>query len=223
MIPGWGFYGPVLLRGALQNSHCISLAYANLKQRTIQSISIHLAKKIADQSILCAWSLGGLIAIKMASHFPHKIKHLILVGTTPRFLSARGWHGIQHHLAASFLNTAAMHFSKTQKQLLKLCLHPCKDHTSLQILKANLIHGHSNKLFHLLIELFASDLREEYASMPCHLLHILCLKDAILAQDVDDLKKIRPCFEPLLLHDAGHFPFISHQQIIQRKINEFLD
>jgi len=44
--------------------------------------------------VLVGWSLGGILAMAIASRFPDRVAGLVLVGTTPRFCVGDGWeHG----------------------------------------------------------------------------------------------------------------------------------
>jgi pimeloyl-[acyl-carrier protein] methyl ester esterase len=44
---------------------------------------------------LLGWSLGGILAQYLAAHFPQRIKRLVLVASTPRFVRSAEWpHGL---------------------------------------------------------------------------------------------------------------------------------
>ena len=50
-----------------------------------------LAQALPEGSVLCGWSLGGLLAMQTAALAPKRFKQLILVGSTPRFTQADDW------------------------------------------------------------------------------------------------------------------------------------
>ena len=50
-----------------------------------------LAEALPEGSVLCGWSLGGLLAMQTAALAPQRFKRLILVGSTPRFTQHRDW------------------------------------------------------------------------------------------------------------------------------------
>lgn len=46
---------------------------------------------LPDGATICGWSLGGLLALDWARQWPDKVARLVLVGTTPRFLTTPDW------------------------------------------------------------------------------------------------------------------------------------
>lgn len=54
-------------------------------------IADHLIDKIPDNAILVAWSLGGLIAIRLAQHLGDRLEMLILLASTPCFTKKKDW------------------------------------------------------------------------------------------------------------------------------------
>ena len=50
-----------------------------------------LAQALPEGSVLCGWSLGGLLAMQTAALAPQRFKALILVGSTARFTQAEDW------------------------------------------------------------------------------------------------------------------------------------
>ena len=55
-----------------------------------------VAEKIPVGAVLCGWSLGGLIAQRLARRHPDRVARLALIATTPCFEARPGWpHGIK--------------------------------------------------------------------------------------------------------------------------------
>lgn len=50
-----------------------------------------LAQALPEGSVLCGWSLGGLLAMQTAVLAPQRFKALVLVGSTARFTQAEDW------------------------------------------------------------------------------------------------------------------------------------
>ena len=46
---------------------------------------------LPERSIICGWSLGGQVAMKLALDIPEKVNKLILVSTTPSFIQQEDW------------------------------------------------------------------------------------------------------------------------------------
>lgn len=62
-----------------------------LAVNTLQSWADDLAQQLPDGAALLGWSLGGQVAMRAALDHPRKIARLVLLASTPRFLSAEGW------------------------------------------------------------------------------------------------------------------------------------
>lgn len=45
-----------------------------------------IGQGLGDETILVGWSMGGMVALKIAALYPEKIQKLILVSTTPKFI-----------------------------------------------------------------------------------------------------------------------------------------
>lgn len=64
---------------------------------------------LPDAAVLCGWSLGGMIALDLARRYPQKVARLILIGTSPRFVSCSApdaWpHGLESATVEGFIDS----------------------------------------------------------------------------------------------------------------------
>jgi pimeloyl-[acyl-carrier protein] methyl ester esterase len=51
--------------------------------------------ELSPGTVVCAWSLGALLAMQWAVRYPDKIARLVLVGATPRFVCDDDWREAQ--------------------------------------------------------------------------------------------------------------------------------
>ena len=58
---------------------------------TLKNMSEMIMDSLPEHSIICGWSLGGQIAMKLALDMPERINKLILVSTTPSFVQHEDW------------------------------------------------------------------------------------------------------------------------------------
>jgi pimeloyl-[acyl-carrier protein] methyl ester esterase len=66
-----------------------------LPHDTLGSWADDLARQLPARATLLGWSLGGQVAMRAALDHPHKIGHLVLLASTPRFVVADDWaHGM---------------------------------------------------------------------------------------------------------------------------------
>ncbi|MDC3221513.1 alpha/beta fold hydrolase [Gammaproteobacteria bacterium] len=96
ILPGWSAPQEVFagLTTALSKSYQVSVVDLQaFKQEFIQAATLKcvdallaaIAVKIPDNAIVFGWSLGGMLAIKIANNYPHKIRHVITCATNLRF------------------------------------------------------------------------------------------------------------------------------------------
>ncbi|WP_332675356.1 alpha/beta fold hydrolase [Aromatoleum sp.] len=78
---------------------------------TLEAWADALLPTLPDAALLCGWSIGGMIALDLARRHPQKVAQLILVGTSPRFVSCSDpdtWpHGLETATVEGFIGSFA--------------------------------------------------------------------------------------------------------------------
>ena len=75
-----------------------------------------LAEALPEGSVLCGWSLGGLLAMQTTALAPRRFKRLILVGSTPRFTQHCDW---PHAQAAALLSMFSLAVARDATDVLQ--------------------------------------------------------------------------------------------------------
>jgi pimeloyl-ACP methyl ester carboxylesterase len=105
LIHGWGFNPSVweaLVRPLSQLCEVQSLALPGYAPESpecsvlpdsagFEETARHLARNVPEGALLCAWSLGALIALQAALAFPSRFSGLVLIGTSPCFFKGLEW------------------------------------------------------------------------------------------------------------------------------------
>src|SRR3990167_9892617 len=125
-IPGWGFHSQIFQYSVLSQVSDLPLDYFYLVNPTLDSVTTHLATLIGQQSVLLAWSLGGLFAINLAYLFPGKIKKIILISSQPSLIANNDWQGIDKKNTNKFLATVSEDQVLLATYFLKLVNYPNK-------------------------------------------------------------------------------------------------
>lgn len=183
----------------------------------LDTVLAQLAAQIPAQSTVLGWSLGGLLAIALASRYPHKVKKLGLIASSPCFMATDNWPGmelavmqqfavqLQQDLAVTverFLAIQAMG-SSTARQDIKLLKQAV---LSLPLPSALALQGALQLLQHL-------DLRQDFAALQQPVFAILGRLDSLVPAAIAALlQDLRPATQIELMQKASHAPFISHQQ-----------
>ncbi|MBD3754089.1 MAG: alpha/beta fold hydrolase [Gammaproteobacteria bacterium] len=177
---------------------------------------------------LVGWSLGGLLAQKIALQHPHTVLSLTCLASTPRFMQTEGWHwAMNPQLMNDFIqalakDTAAtlQHFWKLQiqgsdgaRQLIKLFMQQMKQRKLPKI--TSLAQG--------LQLLKKMDNRTALSQWPGAVLWLLGENDPLIPKEfVTEFSTIQPQAEVCVLQGAAHMPFYSHPEATAQALTDFL-
>ena len=91
LLPGWAYDGGVWqslvrdLEGIATNSLAIPV------DDNVDRVCEQLAAQIKRPSVLCGWSLGGMLAVRIAAHYPEKVIGVITLASNVRFVANHDW------------------------------------------------------------------------------------------------------------------------------------
>jgi len=199
------------------------MSYHDIQFQSIDSLARILANKIPDNSAILAWSLGGLLAIKIAHSWPKKVSQLIFISSQPKFTNARGWKGIDQRQADLYLELSINNINDFYSRFKKLVNYPNKKSNIIRQLNHHFLYLESEQLTKFLKVIFQVDLRHEYCRIEKPILHIINGKDAILNQSCYPLKALNEQAKIVIIKDSGHIGFLTHAQKYKEIIGRFVD
>jgi pimeloyl-ACP methyl ester esterase len=88
LVHGWGFGSCVWQQVVEQLAPGLRVHLVHLPGYGGTGIA---PEQLPDGAIVCGWSLGALLALQWAERYPDKVTRLVLVGATPRFVTAPDW------------------------------------------------------------------------------------------------------------------------------------
>lgn len=238
LLHGWGFDSGVMkdLARDLEQDNRVSLlelpgypgALPAGRMPDLDAIVEVISREIPHGSILAGWSLGGMIAIRIAGRLRETIKALVLIASTPCFTAKADWpHGIKANLIERMARRiAAGDREKVLTEFTMLVAKGDADETRtvrrLNSFKAD--KSASNEvLIHGLDFLVNADLRDELARLSCPVFMLLGENDHLVtAATGAATKKIYPSVRLEYVETAGHAPFISRPQKFQEVFNGYL-
>ncbi len=220
LFPGLGFSSDIMTN-VLGDKMFLGLDYFHLAPCSIDYIACKLARSIKKHSVIIAWSLGGLFAIKIASLFPDKIRKLVLLATQPRLTSADNYSGIDSKAIEDFISMATDDFETFQKRFIGLVGFPNK--RIMKQLNACFRLNSVENLLACLKLILLSDLRDEYSKLKTSMLYIIGQQDAVLKQDAQCLLTLNPNAKIILIPNAGHSGFLTYPTLYRAIITNFID
>jgi len=237
LLHGWGMNPRVFdtLRAQLQND-CTLLPLAlpghggtcALADNNLTTWVAHITQQLPPQSIVLGWSLGGQIALRVALDYRERISRLILMSTTPKFVSSSDWQaGISHEDLQTF---GADMQHDTRATLLRFLSLQTRGATAqkdiLQNLRASLFSQalpNAQALQAGLAMLMHTDLRVAVTQItqPTTIIHGSLDKLTPPAAG-NWLAKALPDAKYDVIEGAAHAPFLSHTQRVAATIREAL-
>ncbi|VAW84320.1 Pimeloyl-[acyl-carrier protein] methyl ester esterase BioH [hydrothermal vent metagenome] len=191
----------------------------------IEVLAEQLAEAVPEAAIWVGWSLGGLIALQIAAQYPGKVKALLMVASSPRFVKVPGWpYGVESMIFDKFAKGLAEDYRATLKRfaaIQALGSHNAK--AEVRILRERMLrHGepHHKALQGGLRLLQQSDLRQTLAECHCPIKLVLGSRDTLAPARVAHHLKY-PHLESTIIQGAAHAPFISHPDQFLAVLKEF--
>lgn len=96
LLHGWGAHAGVWSEviGRMDLGHAViapDYPADRAVDGSINEVLDRLAGLVPEACVVAGWSLGGQLALQLALRYPRRIRKLILVSTTPRFVTAPDW------------------------------------------------------------------------------------------------------------------------------------
>ena len=235
MIHGWGMHSGMWMqaRDLLSQHfelHLVDLPGMghsdNIDVYNLHTVAEKIAQEIPTNAYILGWSLGGLIATKIALMTP--IKKLILVGSTPCFVAREDWQqGMPKEVFESFFAGAMQDYQGTMHKLLALIAMGSGNAraTSKMLREALSMRPAPNQqgLLDALDILRTGDLRKDLPSLETPTLLIHGAHDKLASLSAAEwTAKTLPNAQLITLPSVAHEPFISHPELFTSKITEFL-
>ena len=177
----------------------------------------HLPQPYDVHSVVVGWSLGGLVAQKLALLYPQALRGLITIASTPRFVSGQSWQGISPDLLSTFESQLEHNYEKTLERF--LAIQAMGSETARQDIKAikqHLIEYPSPCVAALkkgLRILSTEDIRDDIGRISCPTLRLYGRLDSLVpTSGIDRICELQPNADTVVLPHASHAPFISHPQ-----------
>jgi len=181
-----------------------------------------------DPCVLVGWSLGGMLALKLAQQFPERIGALALVASTPCFRRKDDWQaGCDDQLFSGFEIAVASGSPRLLNRFFALMLHgdglSRGDYNTLAKQAVNRQQTVTEAGLKRGLALLASlDSRQSVAdiSVPALILH--GEQDAIVSVESGRwLAKSIQGSRAYLLPDCGHAPFLTQPEIFNKHLTHW--
>ncbi len=174
------------------------------------------------------WSMGANIALYIADHYPEQVKSLALVAGNPCFVAREDWPGMPEQVLKDFTENFDIYFLRTLQRFMVLQSQGSDSVQSKQVLK---IMKQSYSEYELVNEtalkaglglLKEGDFRAAVAAFNGPLFCLFGGRDRLIPSQLQShIQAINCKAQTALIPNAGHLPFLTHEQETCLLLNEF--
>lgn len=233
LLHGWGVSNNVWKSFILKLSNfeniytpCLYDIYGHSNDWRFEAAAKALRKKIKKNSIVIAWSIGGLIALRLMA-LTTRVRAIIFIASSPCFINKEGWPNVIHKNSLSELKKR---FSSDAAAGLK--------HFAGLVAYGDMSSSVTNKtirqylaaekqtqiLSSWLNELEKTDQRDRFAALEIPVQIILGQNDILIKSNIQNqIRQLNPYTHNSIIKDCGHAPFISRPDETYKVINKFLN
>jgi pimeloyl-[acyl-carrier protein] methyl ester esterase len=237
LLHGWGMNGAVWDEAAAMLAmrmrvHAVDLPGHGLSTHvpvgTLDEAADAIAERIPRGAAVCGWSLGGLLAQRIARRHPAHARLLALVGATPRFVAGEDWdHGMRADTLEEFARDLERDLEQTLATFVKLnALHGARGRQAIREFTARLASRPPptpEALERGLAWLRETDLRIDapWVATPALVMH--GARDGLVPVAAGRwLAQSLPHASLVEWPDAAHLPFFTHREAFVAALESFV-
>lgn len=171
---------------------------------------------VPDESVWLGWSLGGTLALSVAAHYPQRVKRLVLVAATAKFVAAEDWpDAVEQEVWSRFVGLFEQDPVLANKQFMQLqslgVIGPRKLGSALLDMQTNGGAPSAQGLIKGLELLGATDLRPALSGLECPIHLMLGEHDKLIPASAGAaMQALNTNVVVDVIAQAGHVPFVSH-------------
>ncbi|CDH07009.1 putative enzyme in pimeloyl-CoA (biotin precursor) synthesis with alpha/beta-hydrolase domain [Xenorhabdus bovienii str. oregonense] len=236
MLHGWGLNSEVWRSVETRLSshfrlHLVDLPGYGRSQpypaMTLAEMADAVWQQAPDNALWLGWSLGGLVASRIALDHPAQVAGLITVASSPKFSAEGDWPGIKPTVLQAFEHQLSEDFQKTVERFLALqTLGTDSARRDARLLKSVILNQPMPTVEVLnagLETLRTDDLRAELAQLQLPFLRLYGYLDGLVPRKIAaQLDNEWPHTHSVIMRNAAHAPFISHPDEFVDALMEFV-
>jgi pimeloyl-ACP methyl ester esterase len=183
------------------NVQTVSLEY---QHADVDSLCQQIQSVMAPASVLVGWSLGGMLAARVAAHFPEKVSGLVTLAANQQFVADTHWpHAMPANTFSAFYQSMQVDPEQTLKRFLGLIVQgDDKAREQRRYLRAT---QYLDDIIEGLEMLQQCHNRQDYLQIKCPVLQCFGEYDSLVPIEVmDQLQQQYPQHQYHKLDNTGH-------------------
>lgn len=198
---------------------------ASLPEFSLDAVLDQIATQLPQDAVVMGWSLGGMLAVQLAAHFPDRIRGVITLAANVKFVAAPDYPAAMPRAINRQFNQG---FAQDPQATLKLfsgllAQGDAEERSLLKQLRRSDVGPVTDNWLQALQLLSVLDNRELFAQLAQPGLHLLAEKDALVPVAAAELMaKINPQQEIRVLDNTAHALHWSQPQVVTDAIAGFV-
>lgn len=235
LLHGWGLNASVwhCISERLSTQFCLHLVdlpgygrSQDFSAMTLDEMVATLLPQAPESAVWLGWSLGGLVATRMAMMHPERVAALITVASSPCFSARDQWPGIRPETLASFQQQLSEDYSRTVERFLALQTMGTESaRQDARTLKSVVLNQPTPtvEVLNAGLEILRQvDLREALPTLTPPLLRLYGALDGLVPRKIVSLLDAAlPASPSRVIDKAAHAPFISHPDVFCQQVIDF--
>ena len=238
LVHGWGMHGglwqPIAKKLAgYFNLHIVDLPGMGFSRPVdpggLDAMAEKVVEVLPENADICGWSFGTHVAMRAAMMQPEKIRRMVLVAGTPRFVNDADWQmGIDGEVYRRFADSVSQDYQNTLVRFFSLqCMGADDARSTIKHLRTSFAERPvptMSTLHKALSILLETDLREQIPALKKPVLLIHGDRDRLVPVQAGHWMAQHVPFGRLrVIAGAGHAPFLSHQNQFVDALVQFLE
>ncbi len=238
LLHGWGMHSLVwdtIMPGLLATRPVVVIDLPGMGRSplpggdfTLDFLVEQVLRVAPPRALWLGWSLGGMVAARLAERFPDRVEALITVATNPCFVAREGWpQALSPQVLQHF---RALYAEDAQGTLIRFLALQCKDSVTMKddirFLREIVFHHGlpASKALRCGLEILQDvDLRDTFTQVKTPTLHVLGEHDNLVPLTVrEDLQALQPGAQVAVIAGAAHLPFLSAPDVFMQHLQAFL-
>ncbi|GAA0854978.1 pimeloyl-ACP methyl ester esterase BioH [Aliiglaciecola litoralis] len=183
----------------------------------LDSITSMVAECLPNKCSLLGWSMGGLVAQKIACEHATNIEKLVLLATSPKFSQDEDWPGIKPNVLNTFEQQLEHNYTKTLDRFMAIqALGSATAKQDIKFIRDFIQHypmPDAEALRAGLRILADTDLRTRISEIQCETHRWYGRLDSLVpVKATNSIATLQPNSQTHIFAHASHAPFISHPE-----------
>lgn len=234
LLPGWGLPAS-LWRGVqdcLPKTWCVQapdlpgVGSAVDDGRSLEDFLDDWAARLPENTVLAGWSLGGVLAAKLAHRAQGTVAGIVTIATSPCFVVRPDWpDAVSPPLMSQFRSDLERDVNQLLRHFVALvCQGSAQAMQELRSLRSQLAAAPAPDFVKLqqLLTVLEADSRVFFQSLPCSWLALQGEKDALVPASIADCLR-RHGAEVEILEKCAHAPFLAQPSLVAERLIRFCD